>query len=62
MDDNCLDWHPAALNDDALLELHRRLVKVQGLGDAFADVRLSEQMTDRLRELTRGGGRSVARM
>ncbi len=61
-DDGCRDWHPAALSDEALLELGRRLVKVQSLGGAFADVGLSPQMKDRLDDLTDGDGeRGVTR-
>jgi hypothetical protein len=50
-DDGRDDWHPAALGDRQLLDLQRRLVKVQSLGDAFADVGLSPQMADRLRDV-----------
>jgi len=52
-DDGRDDWHPAALSDRELLDLHRRLVKVQSLGDAFADVHLSPQMARRLRDVTK---------
>jgi hypothetical protein len=42
-------WHPAELSDRKLLELHRRLVRVQRHGDAFAHLQFSPQAAQRLR-------------
>ena len=51
-EEDARDWRPAAISDRKLLQLHQRLVKVQALGGAFADVSFSPEATDRLRHLT----------
>ena len=55
-DESARDWRPAAISDRKLLKLHRQLVKVQALGDAFADVSFSPEMTDRLRQIHQDRG------
>jgi hypothetical protein len=51
MDVAAPDWRPDAISDDQLLAVHRRLERLHDLGDAFADVHLSAQATDRLQRL-----------
>jgi len=48
-------WHPAAISDRKLRQLHQQLVKVQALGGAFADVSFSPAATDRLRQIQSRG-------
>ncbi len=50
-DERSVRWHPAAISDRKLTELHKRLEKVRRLGDAFAHVRLSPQVERRLHRL-----------
>lgn len=50
------EWHPAAISDRQLLEFNDRLAKVRRLGDAFADLELSAQATDRLQGLRSNSG------
>ncbi|MAE62090.1 MAG: hypothetical protein CMJ49_12120 [Planctomycetaceae bacterium] len=43
-----IDWHPARINDQNLSDLHQKLVKVQRLGGAFANVGFSPHISARL--------------
>lgn len=55
-DERYTDWHPARISDRKLLELAERLESVRSLGDAFAELALSDDAAQRVNRLRSATG------